>query len=124
MGKKRLLLVDDEETTLYSVKMALDTNRYQIFHDKTTAAALARLKQAKDIDLVILDIMLDHRCGFDILDKISEMRISSPVIILSALNDARAAATAFKKGALDYVVKPFHSKELEDAVEAALIIKK
>lgn len=119
MPKKTILLVDDEEFTLQSVKIALGAT-YHVLSEKTSAGALKRLQKAQDISLIILDIMIDERSGFDVLDELGGMNVRLPVIVLSALDEAGAAATAFKKGAIDYVVKPFHSKELAEAVKEAL----
>lgn len=73
-----------------------------------------------DYDLLLLDLVLPHRNGLEILRELRAVRPSVPVIILSARGDEQDRVSGLRLGADDYVVKPFSVRELLARVEAVL----
>jgi DNA-binding response OmpR family regulator len=74
----------------------------------------------QDFDLLLLDLVLPGTSGLQILRRVREVRPTLPVIILSARGDEEDRVAGLKGGADDYVVKPFHVRELLARVEAVL----
>ena len=63
-------------------------------------------------DLIILDVMLPRKNGYEILETLRKENISSKVIMLTAKSDIESKLTCFENGADDYITKPFHMEEL------------
>ena len=82
------------------------------------ARALERILQEK-FDLVLLDLMLPERTGFEVLDAMYT-RVSVPVIVLSALSDLPSRLRSFESGAVDFVPKPFFMEELVARIHSRL----
>ncbi|MEM1348379.1 MAG: response regulator transcription factor, partial [Myxococcota bacterium] len=80
--------------------------------------ALERILR-ETFDLVLLDLMLPERSGFEILDAI-QTRVSTPVIVLSARTDLPARLQSFERGAVDFVPKPFFMEELIARIRSRL----
>ena len=77
---------------------------------------------AEPFDLVLLDLMLPERTGFEVL-KAMYNRVSVPVIVLSALSDLPARLKSFESGAVDFVPKPFFMEELIARIRSRLEIR-
>jgi two-component system OmpR family response regulator len=73
-------------------------------------------------DLVVLDLMLPTRTGFEVLEAMSG-RVSTPVIVLSARTELTARLQSFQLGAVDYVAKPFFIEELVARIRARLLLR-
>jgi DNA-binding response OmpR family regulator len=73
----------------------------------------------EQFDLVLLDLMLPERTGFEVLEAI-RTRVSVPVIVLSALTDLPARLKSFETGAVDFVPKPFFMEELVARIRSRL----
>jgi DNA-binding response OmpR family regulator len=78
------------------------------------------LAERATIDLLLLDLVLPFFSGFQILEKVSQVRAGLPVIILSARGEENDRVKGLKMGADDYVVKPFSARELLARVDAVL----
>ncbi|MXX93369.1 MAG: response regulator [Chloroflexi bacterium] len=114
----RVLVVDDDPQTILFVRRIINDAGY---HASVTAApeeVLPMLETEKP-DLVLLDLMLPGVEGIDLLDDILDTA-DIPVIFLSAYGRDHIIARAFKKGATDYIVKPFSPTELVARIDAAL----
>ena len=77
---------------------------------------------AEPFDLVLLDLMLPRRTGFEVLEAINH-RVSVPTIVLSALNDLPSRLKSFEKGAVDFVPKPFFMEELVARIRSRLDVR-
>src|SRR3954469_21197129 len=113
-----VLVVDDEPPILRFLRTSLGAVGYRVTTAEDAAAALAIVKSEKP-DVVVLDLGLPDRSGFEV---ITEIRKHSPVpiIVLSARADERAKVEAFDLGADDYIAKPFGIAELMARIRAAL----
>ena len=124
----RILVVDDEPGVQESLRMLLKSEG-----DVTIAgdadSALREVTLATP-DLVLLDLVMPGRSGLELLAELSERGIRAPVIVLTATNTVNAAVEAMKRGASDFITKPFEldalrikvrnlleKRELEEEVE-------
>jgi DNA-binding NtrC family response regulator len=124
----RILVVDDEPGVQESLRMLLKSEG-----DVTVAgdadAALREVALATP-DVVLLDLVMPGRSGLELLAELSDRGVRAPVIVLTATNTVNAAVEAMKRGAADFVTKPFEldalrikvrnlieKRELEEEVE-------
>lgn len=120
-SKKRLLLIEDEEDIASLIKLQAELYGYAIHVEVDGLNGFLAVKREKP-DLIILDIMLPGKNGFDVCRKIkSDPELKSiPVIILSAKGDEIDLVLGLELGADDYVTKPFSPKVLFSRVKAVL----
>jgi two-component system KDP operon response regulator KdpE len=113
-----VLVVDDEPPILRFLRASLGAVGHRVVIAEDAAGALAMVAAEKP-DVVILDLGLPDRSGFDV---ITEIRKHSPVpiIVLSARSDERSKVQALDLGADDYIGKPFGMAELMARIRAAL----
>jgi diguanylate cyclase (GGDEF)-like protein/PAS domain S-box-containing protein len=115
----RLLLVDDEPRLLASLYELLQGRGYQLVTASTGSEALAHLSRLR-FDLVLLDLRLPDIGGHEIMDFINQKGIESDVIVMSGEVGIDAAIGALKRGAYDYLRKPYSREELLKTVANAL----
>jgi diguanylate cyclase (GGDEF)-like protein/PAS domain S-box-containing protein len=115
----RLLLVDDEPRLLASLHELLDDRNYHLVTATCGREALDHLNKLK-FDLVLLDLRLPDMSGHEIMDVINEKGIDADVIVMSGEVGIDAAIGALKRGAYDYLRKPYSREELLKTVANAL----
>jgi two-component system alkaline phosphatase synthesis response regulator PhoP len=106
-----ILLVEDEENLHEALKLNLELEGYQVVSAMDGMQALKAL-QNQYFDLMILDIMLPEMDGIEVLESIRIQNNELPVLILSAKNSSADRILGLKKGADDYLTKPFNLEEL------------
>jgi putative nucleotidyltransferase with HDIG domain len=116
MPQERILVVDDEESVRGVIAALLERSGYAATLTESAEEAMARLQQDPDYDLVLSDIMMPGTDGLSLLDHICADHPGMPVVMLSAINDIHVVTNAFRRGAIDYLLKPFESAELESIV--------
>jgi diguanylate cyclase (GGDEF)-like protein/PAS domain S-box-containing protein len=119
IDQPRLLLVDDEPRLLASLYELLQGRGYQLVTAATGGEALAHLSRLR-FDLVLLDLRLPDIGGHEIMDFINEKGIDADVIVMSGEVGIDAAIGALKRGAYDYLRKPYSREELLKTVANAL----
>src|SRR5271154_5350492 len=107
MPQERILIVDDEETVRTVTAAMLAHSGYSATTTESAEDALTRLSQDPDYDLVLSDIMMPQTAGLTLLDHIPPDHPGLPVVMFSAINDIHVVTNAFRRGALDYLLKPF-----------------
>ena len=115
----RLLLVDDEPRLLSSLYELLRDRDYHLVTASCGKEALAHLSRVR-FDLVLLDLRLPDMSGHDIMDFINDRGIDADVIVMSGEVGIEAAIGALKRGAYDYLRKPYSREELLKTVANAL----
>jgi diguanylate cyclase (GGDEF)-like protein/PAS domain S-box-containing protein len=115
----RILLVDDEPRLLSSLHELLREGNYHLVTASCGSEALAHLTRLK-FDLVLLDLRLPDMSGHEIMDFINEKGIDADVIVMSGDVGIEAAIGALKRGAYDYLRKPYSREELLKTVGNAL----
>jgi CheY-like chemotaxis protein/nitrogen-specific signal transduction histidine kinase len=113
VGKKTILVIDDDVINLEILRSCLDKGNYQALFAQDGKTALEMIQRHR-VDLVLLDLMMPKMSGFEVCSAIRERwgLITLPVIILSAKNQIWDLEEAFKVGANDYLTKPFQLKEV------------
>jgi diguanylate cyclase (GGDEF)-like protein/PAS domain S-box-containing protein len=118
-NRPRLLLVDDEPRLLSSLYELLRDRDYHLVTATCGGEALAQLTKLK-FDLILLDLRLPDMSGHEIMDYINAREIDGDVIVMSGDVGIEAAIGALKRGAYDYLRKPYSREELLKTVENAL----
>ena len=106
-----ILLVEDEENLHEALKLNLELEGYEVSSAYDGAAALKAF-QAEYFDLIILDVMLPEMDGINVTEAIRLKNSEVPILILSAKNTSADRVLGLKKGADDYLTKPFNLEEL------------
>ena len=107
----KILLIEDEKSLVNIIKETLENNKFRV--DFTLSGKEGYEKAlTNDYDLIILDVMLPEKNGFDILKDLKKNNITSKIIMLTALSSLENKLDGFNKGADDYLTKPFHIEEL------------
>lgn len=116
--KRIISIVEDERDLNELVKSYLEKEGYEVHSYYTFDAAYAHLKD--ECDLWILDIMLDDKSGFDLIEEIKAINMNTPVIFMSARDKEFDRIIGLEKGSDDYITKPFSPKELVLRVNAII----
>src|ERR1044072_4696253 len=110
-AKASILLVEDEENLHDALKLNLELEGYEVTSAMDGAAALKAL-QEEYFDLIILDVMLPEMDGITVTETVRLSNNEVPILILSAKNSSADKVLGLKKGADDYMTKPFNLEEL------------
>lgn len=107
----RIFLVEDEVSIRDALKLNLELEGYEVI---TTGDGKQVLKMFKEqhFDIVLLDIMLPEVSGLELCEQIRLVNMDIPIIFLTAKDTTADKVAGLKKGADDYIVKPFHLEEL------------
>ncbi len=112
----RILVIDDDQALCRSVQLQLETHSHQVHVTHSGQAGLQACR-ALAPELVFLDLMLPDIGGLEVLDQLRERTPDLPIVLITGSQDMKAAIEAMRKGAFDYVRKPFDVGELLLAVE-------
>ena len=107
----RILLVEDEENLQHALKLNLEMEQYQV-HAVGDGNSAVKVFREEKFDLVILDIMLPEMNGLMVCENIRLHNNTVPVLFLSAKNSSADRIIGLRKGADDYLTKPFDLEEL------------
>ncbi len=119
MSKLTILVVEDDPAIRRGLTDSLEFSGYRVIECGDGLEA-ERILQGADLDLVLLDVVLPGKNGFEILPELRRARPRLPVIMVTARGAEEDRIKGLKGGADDYVVKPFSSSELLARVEAVL----
>jgi two-component system, OmpR family, alkaline phosphatase synthesis response regulator PhoP len=109
--KTSILLVEDEENLHEALKLNLELEGYDVTSAFDGANALKAVQQ-EYFDLIILDVMLPEMDGINVTETVRLNNNEVPILILSAKNSSADRVLGLKKGADDYLTKPFNLEEL------------
>lgn len=117
---ERILIVDDEEAVRRIVAAQLDRSGYRTELAASGAEALQWLKDDPTFDLVLSDVMMPGIDGLSLLDHVGTDHPALPVVMFTAVHDIHVATNAFRRGAIDYLLKPFERSQLLAVVTRAI----
>lgn len=119
-GKKRILIVDDEETLRLGLREYLELEGYEV--DAAASAEEALTLDLSRYNLILLDIMMGKMSGIELAEKLKNEPATAdiPIIFLTAKGEADDMVAGLKLGADDYVTKPYSVKVLVARIEAVL----
>lgn len=114
----KILIIEDDEILSNTIKQCIE-KQYDVeqAYDGEEGIAFAL---EKIYDLIILDIMMPIKNGYEVLKELRENNVNTPVLILTAKDSIQDKVLGFRSGADDYLVKPFEREELLLRIEAIL----
>lgn len=115
----KILVVDDEDLIRDVIKEYLENENYEYLEAKNGLEAIDKIKFNKDIDLIIMDIMMPKLDGFSACKEIKQIK-DIPIIVLSARSEEFDKLMGFDLGIDDYLTKPFSPKELIARIKAIM----
>jgi len=113
----RILLVEDDSSTAKSIELMLKTESFVVDSTDLGEDGL-EIGKLYDYDLIILDLMLPDIDGYEVLRRLRSARVTTPVLILSALTEPDSKVKGLGFGADDYLTKPFDKAELIARIHA------
>lgn len=122
MSKKRILVVEDEESLLKLQTILLTSRGYEVVGVTDGSAAIEAVQRQRP-DLILLDIMLPGMDGFEVCRRIRENETSRgiPVVMLTAKKGSADREKGMAAGAAAYITKPFKSSQVLDLVGQLLV---
>ena len=114
-----ILVADDEKSLRDFLVIMLEEEGYQVVTASSVEKA-TKLIRENDFDLILTDIRMGRSSGIDVLDAARNALPDTPVVMMTAYASAETAVTAMKKGAYDYVSKPFKIEDIQRIVKNAL----
>jgi putative two-component system response regulator len=117
--KSKILVVDDDPFVLESVSTILSDYRYSVVPCSHAREAMDLVRE-NSIDVVLTDIKMPDISGLDLLDNLHKFNPQLPVILMTAYADLDFAVDAVKKGAFDFIIKPYHPDYLIHSIKKSL----
>ncbi|OGP66047.1 MAG: hypothetical protein A3K22_05015, partial [Deltaproteobacteria bacterium RBG_16_42_7] len=117
--KKKILIVDDDDELRANLSGIL---RGKGYHTDEASSGKEAIKKALlgEFDIVLLDLMMPKMSGMDVLTELRKLKPKTKVIMITAFASIDNAVEAIKKGASDYISKPFKIEELHTTIRRAL----
>ena len=119
----RILVADDEESIRWVLATALNGEGHTVEQVDSGDAALSRL-QSEAFDLALVDIKMPGLDGLELLSKVRAAELPTPIVIITAQNTMVNAIEAMKRGAYDYLTKPFDIEEVRLLVQRVLEMRR
>lgn len=116
---QHILVVDDEESIVTLLQFNLEKSGYEVTTAMDGVTAL-QLATEQSFDLIILDVMLPELDGLEVIKKLRQEQILTPIIMLTARDDEIDKVLGLELGADDYMTKPFSPREVVARVRAVL----
>lgn len=121
---KNILLIDDNDSIRDSLDIVFRDQNYVLDYADNCAAATRKLKAGGVYDLIIMDLMMPGMGGEKCLPAFKKMGVSAPVVVLTAIKHQEASKDLIRKGAADYITKPWSkNKDVLEVVERMLAKK-
>ena len=114
-----ILVVDDDQNIRKVLRELLEKEGFNVLTASDVDKALP-LIDAQDLDLIVTDLKMPGKSGMDLLTLCHEKRPAVPVIMITAFGNVEAAVMAMKKGAYDFITKPFDENELLNVIGKAI----
>ncbi len=116
----RILIVEDDPDVGTGLEDFLSIKGYNVERVTDGEDALQEITMLPPYDVILLDVMLPDKDGFEVLREARKSGVDSPVIMLTAKSESKHKLRGFDLGADDYVTKPFDAEELTARVQAVL----
>lgn len=116
----RILVVDDDDLARRQLERLYCFYHYDVVGVDSAEAALVRLEQDDDIDLVVTDLRLPGLSGIGLTERIAKRSPDIPIIALTGYADVETAVQVLKLGATDYIVKPITGEVIQESTRAVL----
>lgn len=120
MASERILIIDDEPCARALLAAMLEKSHFHPVVAVSGLDALKHVEQDAPYDLILSDVLMDGMDGIGLLEKIRETQPDVPIVMVTATQDIGVALSAMRKGAYDYLLKPFEREHLIGTVRRAL----
>jgi two-component system, NtrC family, response regulator AtoC len=120
LARRSILVVDDEESFRQYLATLLSASGYDVVHADSGEQALRRLESGPLPAVIMLDLVMPGMGGLALLDRVRAAHPSLSVIVMSTIAQLKTVVDAVRRGASDYLTKPFEQAELELAIQNAL----
>lgn len=107
----RLLIVDDEVSLRRTLRLTLESMKHQVAEAATGSTAL-HLVSKEDYDLILVDLKLGRESGLDVLSQLLQSDPATGIVVMTAFAGIDTAVEAMRRGAFDYLPKPFTPEQL------------
>jgi two-component system response regulator HydG len=115
----RVLIVDDDRDMREALEVSVAADGYDCAVVENAADALA-IVERQTFDVIICDVLMDGMSGLDLLDRLKQSHPAVPFIVITGVGGVRQAVDAVRRGAFDYVEKPFDAAMLRHVIAQAL----
>ena len=117
----RILVIEDEDKLRRVIELQLSGEDYEVL---TVGTAEDGLRKVEGVDLVLTDLKLPGMDGLTLLERIASENPSLPVVVMTAFGNVETAVEAMKRGAVDFLQKPFSLDHLSTVVRKALDVRR
>ncbi len=121
--RKKVLVIDDEESIRYTFECFLTDEGYEVTTAKNYGEAISKI-DTSDFDLIFADIILGGKSGIDVLREVKRRELVCPVIMITGDPSAESAHAAFQLGAFGHISKPVNQEKLLHLTKTALGMKR
>ena len=119
--KYKVLIAEDDAMMLRTIEFKLSQENFEVISCANGKEALQKIS-SENPDIIVTDVMMPYISGLDLIGKIKvEMKLTIPIIILSAVGLEKTVLEAFELGADDFITKPFSPNELIVRIKRQLI---
>jgi CheY-like chemotaxis protein/glycine cleavage system H lipoate-binding protein len=115
----KVLVVDDEEVVLLSIRKVFKNADYELDTVQSPQLGLAMM-ESRDYDIVITDLMMPGMNGLEFLERVRQMSPKTRVIMITGYATMRTALQSMRRGAFDFLAKPFTKEELNNVMHRAM----
>ncbi len=115
-----MLIVEDDPDIRVGLQEYFELEDYHVETAENGVEAVDMFQEVDRLDIVLLDLMLPKKDGFEVLEDAQEMGLSAPILVITAKGEQESKLRGFGLGADDYVTKPFNVEELSARVKAIL----
>jgi putative nucleotidyltransferase with HDIG domain len=120
MAEERILIVDDEPYARSVTAAMLEKENYRPVVALNGSDAIARLERDTPYDLILSDIVMNGLDGVEMIEKMRASSPDTPLIVTTSLRDVQVAISVMRKGAFDFLLKPFEQEQLLTTVKRAV----
>lgn len=118
-----ILAIDDDEVILAYIQEVLEEKGHQVFTHSDSTEGLAKAEE-REFDLILLDLKMPGLDGMQVLTRLNEMGSLAPVIILTGYGSREKVQESMRRGAFDFIEKPFEIAPFTQTVEKAMIVSR
>src|SRR5579883_2480571 len=122
MKSMRILIVDDEPNIRRTLRVALEADGHTV-EEATSGAMALRLAERQPYDVVLVDLKLNDESGLDLLEPLLAQSPNTAVVVITAYASVDTAVGAMRRGAFDYLAKPFTPAQVRAVLERAAKVR-
>lgn len=120
--RNTILIVDDEEDMLETCKIILEPLEFEVFTTTSPQRALEYLK-SKNIDILVTDLRMPEMNGLELIERAKRLSPDTEILVFTAYASIETAVEAIKRGAFNYIQKPFPKEQFIELIKRALETK-